>query len=66
MTVESKAYIIATKERPIWFIRDDGNVTDRLTEATIYNDPDEARREICSFDEPENYTVIEGDIIFTI
>lgn len=66
MTVESRAYIIATKERPIWFIRDDGHVTDRLTEAAIYSDPDEARREICNFDEPENYTVIEGDIMFTI
>lgn len=66
MTVESKAYIIATKERPIWFIRDNGDVTDRLTEATIYSDPDEARREIRNFDEPENYTVIEGDIMFTI
>jgi hypothetical protein len=59
-------YYIATVKRPVRFINKNAEEVDILGEANIFFCKDEAEYVKSTFDEPEEFEIVEGQIIVDI
>lgn len=66
MIIERPVYYIIWKERPIQFMTEDNSPTDYLRDACMYDSQKEAEDVIKTYDDPDEFEVIDGQIVVQI
>lgn len=64
MKITNEKYAIVTKNFPLEFDDGNENSVDRIEEAYLYGDKEEADKILQHFDEPDKHQVIEVDVTY--
>lgn len=64
MIINAKKYMIVSNDYPIQFHFGDGCMVDYFEEAFLYKSKEHANSELSTFDEPENFRIVEVGITY--
>lgn len=64
MIINAKKYIIVSNDYPIQFHAGDGCMSDFFEEALFYKSKEGVNGELSTFDEPENFSILEVNITY--
>lgn len=64
MIIKNKKYVIISNDYPLKFYTGDGCLDDFFEEAVLYESKEQVNGELSTFDEPENFRIVEVDITY--
>ena len=64
MIIKTKKYMIVSNDYPIQFHAGDGCMSDFFEEVLFYKSKEHANSELSTFDEPENFSILEVNITY--
>lgn len=64
MIIKNKKYVIISNDYPLKFYTGDGCLDDFFEEAVLYESKERVNGELSTFDEPENFRIVEVDITY--